>query len=455
MLTNMKDQEITIIGAGLVGCFMAILLAKDSFKVKIFEKKPDPRLFAKKGKSINLGISTRGINAFKKIGCYNEIIRMTVPMYGRLIHNINATEFQSYGTSENQVLFSANRKELVYYLLNLAEQENNISICFNMECKEIDLSANRLTLLNTNTNMQIESKFTTLFGADGVHSFVRKSIEKHFNSPDRTRKFPMIYKQFNIENKNKVDSALERINCFHIWPGINNLFFTALPNVDNTFNCALFTPSDNECAIDRIPISEIKHFFKCQFAPGLIDIVDVVSDHSHNEVGCLWTVNTNYWHFEDKVVVIGDAAHGVVPYYGLGVNVGFEDCLVIKDLIPVNTQGDHIDWKSIFKTFSRRKIDTDSLARLSEGNANIFHTCVKDDFYLFNKRVERELANLYPSKFAEAHDILSFKLLPHSEAEVRIMIQNQIIDLVCQAGTNTVDYELADELIQKRLSDIY
>ncbi len=326
-------KDITIIGAGLVGSLLSIYLAKRGHKVSIYERRSDMRnddLSA--GRSINLALSDRGLLALEKVGLAEDIKKICIPMHGRHIHNIDgSTAFQPYG-KEGQFINSVSRGELNKRLMTIAE-EHGVEIYFNEKCTTLDWKNDTIEFENTAGKQLPSSKADLVFGADGAFSAARLQHQLQHDKFDYHQYFiDCGYKELSIPPTEEGEFALEP-NALHIWPR-KDYMLIALPNLDKTFTCTLFFPFEGELSFDKINTEEkVKQFFATNFADVVPLMPDYVNEFFTNPTSSLVTVKCFPWVREDKFALIGDAAHALVPFFGQGMNCGFEDCRILDELI--------------------------------------------------------------------------------------------------------------------------
>lgn len=424
-----KAKDITIIGAGLVGSLLSIYLSKRGYKVSIYERRPDMRkekLSA--GRSINLALSDRGLLALEKVGLAEEVKELAIPMTGRYIHNKDGTTgFQPYG-KEGQYINSVSRAGLNMKLMDMAE-EQGIKILFNQKCTAIDWEKNEIAFENTHDSRfktrdsQLTThKFELLFGADGAFSTVRLQHQLQHNKFEYHQYYINCgYKELTIPPTASGDFAM-KINALHIWPR-KEYMLIALPNQDKTFTCTLFFPfearPDDPRPNDSVGRGEtsflklnkeekIKTFFENTFPDAAALMPDYATEFLNNPTSSLVTIKCYPWAREDKFALIGDAAHAIVPFFGQGMNCGFEDCRILDELIDEYDD----DWKMILQEFQKsRKPDADAIADLAIGNFTEMRERTADPKFLLQKKIEAWLHEKYPDKWIPAYSQVTFN--PH------------------------------------------
>lgn len=421
-------KEITIIGAGLVGSLLSIYLAKRGHKVSIYERRGDMRKAkVEAGRSINLALSDRGILALEKVGLAKAIQEISIPMHGRFIHNADGTTaFQPYG-KQGQFINAVSRGELNKKLMDLAEA-NGISIFFHEKCTAVNWKENIVDFVNTKNENITEVNPDILFGADGAYSSVRLQHQLYHDKFDYSQHYiDCGYKELTIPPGPGGSFQMEK-NALHIWPR-KEYMLIALPNLDGSFTCTLFFPFEGESSFSKLDTKEkVKDFFEKTFPDAVSLMPDYINDFFNNPTSSLVTVKCFPWIRKDRFALIGDAAHAIVPFFGQGMNCGFEDCRVLDELIEKN--GD--DWQSILQEYqSLRKPDADAIADLAINNFTEMRDKTADPKFLLQKKIEARLHEKYPDKWIPAYSQVTFS--PHirySEALKRGQKQEAIMQEV-------------------------
>ena len=422
----MKEKEIAIIGAGLVGSLLGIYLAKRGHKVRIFERRGDMRNEAVvAGRSINLALSDRGIKALKEVGIAEDVMKIAIPMPGRFIHHKDGSHaFQPYG-KEGQAINSVSRGELNKKLMDLAEQ-HGVEILFNHHCTAIDWSKNEISF-QVNTEVVTES-FEVMFAADGAYSSARlQHMLNHSMFQYQQFYIDCGYKELSFPAGENGAFLLDK-NALHIWPR-KDYMLIALANQDGSFTGTLFFPFEGDTSFSKLDTNEkVAEFFTKEFPDVMEMIPDLTSQFFHNPTSSLVTVKCFPWIREDKFALIGDAAHAIVPFFGQGMNCGFEDCSVLNQLM--DKHGD--DWTSLLQEFQElRKPDADAIADLAVNNFTEMRDKVADPAFLLQKKIEAGLHEKYPNQWVPAYSQVTFS--PHirySEALKRGQMQEEIMQQV-------------------------
>lgn len=451
-MKSVKDK-ITLIGAGLNGPLLAILLRQSGFEVEIFERRPDMRRERiEAGRSINLALSTRGIHALKQAGLWERMRRIIVPMKGRMMHSVTGeTTFQPYGKNETEVINSISRAELNIALMNAAE-EQGVVIRFNQRCIGYSLKSGTIQLRNTETRQETEAPFGVLIGCDGSASAIRAEMLK-LNRFDYSQQYlGHGYKELTIPAGPNGGHLLEP-NALHIWPR-GNLMLIALPNIDGTFACILFLPFEGADSFAALGENQnVLDFFETQFADAKRLMPQLAQNYSANPIGSMVTVRCAPWHVDGRILLLGDASHAIVPFFGQGLNCGFEDCTVLMELIDRHDA----DWRGLFAMFEgARKVNTDAIADMAVENFVEMRDRVGDSHFLFRKKVELALEERYPQLFVPKYAMVTFHRIPYSVALARGKVQNKILDDLCAsiARIEDIDWKKADQLIHRDLTPL-
>lgn len=425
-------KDVTIIGAGLVGSLLSIYLSKRGYAVKLYERRPDMRKGRMSaGRSINLALSDRGIKALEEVGIMDDIRKICIPMHGRYIHNADGTTaFQPYG-KQGQFINSVSRGELNKKLMDLAESKG-AEIFFNHRCEKIDWEKNTITFEVSNLIPQSAS-FHSLFAADGAYSSARLQHQiQHDRFQYSQYYIDFGYKELNIPAGVNGDFKMEK-NALHIWPR-GNYMLIALPNIDGSFTCTLFFPFEGEPSFASLNTKEkVEEFFEKTFTDAVPLMPTLKEDFFNNPTSSLVTVKCYPWIREDKFALIGDAAHAIVPFFGQGMNCGFEDCSVLNSLME--KYGD--DWRIVLSEYQKlRKPDADAIAELALNNFVEMRDKVADPKFLLQKKIEGKLNEKYPDKWIPAYSQVTFNpQIRYSEALERGNRQEAIMKRVMEDET--------------------
>lgn len=437
-------EPVHILGAGLVGSLLGLGLAKKGFDVTVFEKRPDPKIQSYKGgRSINLALSHRGIHALKSADVFERIHQDLIPMYGRMIHTENGTlTMQPYGR-KGQYINSVSRAGLNQVLIEAAREEG-VHFLFDEECTRVDFEAK--TLITQHKGKENQHAYEILFAADGAFSPLRRSMESTGRSTSCLKQMDYSYKELSMPSRMGI-YAMEP-NYLHIWPR-KNFMLIALPNPDSTFTCTLFLPSVGVNSFDSLQHPEaVAVFFQSYFSDVIELIPDLGSQFQQNPTSSLVTVRSYPWATADTLL-LGDASHAIVPFYGQGMNAGFEDVRLILNDLPANP-----DWKTIFDTFEKsRKADVDAIADLALGNFIEMRDKVSDARFLEQKKLEKRLNEEFPEEWIPLYSLVTFSDTPYSECLKLGKIQQSIMDSIPDPGHPDLDLRSIIESLNESKRD--
>jgi kynurenine 3-monooxygenase len=450
-MTKVK-KDITLIGAGLVGSLLAIYLAKKGYKVNVFERRNDMRKGSNyAGRSINLALSDRGWKALTEIGIADDIKEIAIPMYGRFMHAIDgSTAFQPYG-KEGQAIYSVSRSGINCTLMDLAESHENVNLHFEMKCLGVNLKTSTAQF-EDNKGVAHHIHSDLIFGSDGAFSAARLTQQTNIDRFDYHQFYiDCGYKELTIPAGPNGSFLMEK-NALHIWPR-GKYMMIALPNKDGSFTCTLFFPFEGEKSFAALQTKEaVKTFFEAEFKDAVPLMPTLVDDFFNNPTSSLVTVKCFPWTVEDKLALIGDAAHAIVPFFGQGMNCGFEDCSVLNGLIDKHEN----NWQTILKEYQNlRKPDADAIADLALGNFIEMRDLVADPMFLLRKKIEARFNEKYPEKWIPAYSMVTFS--PHirySEALQKGQFQDKIMDEVMQLK-NIETLWNSEQVEQLMLSKLY
>jgi kynurenine 3-monooxygenase len=410
----MKQEQIVIIGAGLVGSLLSIYLVKRGYGVTVYERRPDSRLGANyAGRSINLALSDRGIKALEEVGAMEMIKTVAIPMHGRVIHNTDGNSaYQAYG-KEGQYINAVSRGDLNSKLMDIAEQEG-VRILFNEKCTDINWNENEITFEHSVTANKQQVKADIIFGSDGAFAASRLQHQLQQDRFEYQQTYiDYGYKELTIPAGEGGQFLMEK-NALHIWPR-GNYMLIALPNPGGSFTGTLFFPFNGEPSFASLDTKEKLHsFFTTEFADACGMMPSLAEEFFANPTGSLVTVKCYPWVRNSKFALIGDAAHAIVPFFGQGMNCGFEDCSVLNSLIGKYNG----DWDSIFSEYQQlRKPDADAIAELALNNFVEMRDRVGDPKFLLQKKIEAQFSSRHPDKWIPAYAQVTFSpQIRYSEA---------------------------------------
>ena len=441
------SQKVILVGAGLTGSLLSIYLAKRGFTVEVYERRPDMRKTAiSAGKSINLALSARGIQALKQLGLDKKILEHSIPMRGRMIHSEKGeTSFQPYGKSEHEYINSISRRDLNVTLMNEAEKFPNVSFHFNMRCNGMDLQKGDVGFTNETDGSLRTVSGNTVIGTDGSASAIRMEFLKsgHFDFSQKYENYG--YKELTIPAAEGGKFRIEK-NALHIWPR-GSYMMIALPNESGDFTCTLFMQHEkSEPNLNQFDSKEkVTSFFKKVMPDAIPNMPTLTDDFFENPTGNLLTIKSYPWNVGAKALLMGDAAHAIVPFFGQGMNCCFEDCFFLDQLIGKLGP----DWQKVFEEFgSLRKENADAIADLAIENFVEMRDLVSHRDFILKKKAEALLEEKYPDFFISKYAMVSFLTIPYSVAKQRGQIQDKILMEMC-AKIDTIEELDMDKAIFK------
>ncbi|MBW8048788.1 MAG: FAD-dependent monooxygenase [Cytophagales bacterium] len=487
-------KHITITGAGLIGSLLSIYLGRKGYQVDVYESRSDMRK-AKipAGRSINLACSTRGWKALDDAGIGEEVRKAAIPMRGRMIHAVNGElSFQPYG-KEDDAIYAVSRSGLNKTLMNHAEKNSNTTIHFNEKCVDVDLEEAVIKVENQKTGAVSDVKSDLVFGADGTFSQIRSVMQMTDRFNYAQTYIEHGYKELTIPPAADGSWAMEK-NALHIWPR-KHYMLIALPNADGSFTCTLFLPwrqvfgrddqigrlyqtpdttdssgtGTDTTSFDSIKTgSDLLKFF--QTFPDAADLMPALTEtYFANPTSSLCYIRCFPWTYKDKVAMIGDAAHAIVPFYGQGMIAGFEDITVLNELMGKyacpDGRNDPIGgerWETIFKEYEKnRKPNTDAISELALQNFIEMRDLVGDPKFLVRKNLERKIHKSYPDKFTPLYSMVMFSHIPYAEAmrigkeQDKMLKEITTIEDIEQKWDSEEVESLIDELIRNKYAQSF
>ncbi len=445
----MQQQNIAIIGSGLVGSLLAIYLRKKGHKITVFDRRPDIRNIKFSGRSINLAMSVRGWNALEAIGIKKEIEHLGIPMYHRAIHvNDKADYNQQYG-QDNEAIYSISRGILNREMISLAEKEG-VEFRFKEKVWDIELSEAKIYTGESMKSEWTSYQFDRVFGCDGAFSRVRHKMQRRSRFNYSQDFLDTGYKELSIPANPDGTHALNK-NALHIWPR-GKFMLIALPNLDGSFTCTLFLPHEGENSFKVLNSEkEIIKFWE-KFFPDTLNIMPtLVDDFQNNPTSALVTMKCFPWSYWDKVALVGDSAHAVVPFYGQGMNAGFEDVFELNKIIEADNTG---DWEAIFKTYENtRKPNADAIAELSYRNFLEMSSKTKDPLFITRKKIEKKFSDREPNLWKPLYSRVTFSNRPYKEALDIGDQQAEIMDEIMKIP-NIID-KWDEEIIMENMKNLF
>ncbi|MBO0322596.1 FAD-dependent monooxygenase [Muricauda sp. CAU 1633] len=404
-------KNIAIIGSGLVGSLLAIYLRKKGHSVTVFDRRPDIRTIKFSGRSINLAMSNRGWRSLQKVGLEDCIKEIAIPLDKRAMHvNEKPVYFQKYG-KEGEAIWSISRGILNKKMIDLAEEAGTV-FRFNEKVWDVNLPEAKIYTGETEKSEWKEYQYDLIFGCDGAFSRVRHKMQRRSRFDYSQNFIDVGYKELTIPANEDGTHKLDK-NSFHIWPR-GQFMLIAMPNIDGSFTCTLFLPFEGEVSFESITTEdEARSFFRTYFPNVKKNIENLSQDFFKNPTSAMVTMKCYPWTYWDKVALVGDSAHAIVPFYGQGMNAGFEDIYVLNELME--TYGD--DWDVIFKQYQEdRKPNADAIAELSYRNFVEMSSKTANPKFLLQKKIEKWFSAKHPDKWIPVYSRVTFSERPYAEA---------------------------------------
>jgi kynurenine 3-monooxygenase len=415
---------MSIVGAGLAGCLLALLLARRGFSVRLYDRGGDPRSErTAAGRSINLALAARGIRALERAAVMQDIEPLLIAMRGRMVHERSGkTELQLYGQNEQEVIYSVGRAALNVSLLDCAARHREVSIKFGHTCLGAGLDTDVLRFRDLGSGLTYETRLTATIATDGAGSAVRASLAAARAITTREELLDHDYKELTLPAHNGRHALAA--DALHIWPR-GGYMLIALPNTDGSFTATLFLPRTGPASFAALTTpAQIEGFFAREFPDVARLMPDLVAEFTRHPRGLLGTVHNAPWHVAGQVLLLGDAAHAIVPFHGQGMNATFEDCLVFDDLIDA-----HDDWASLFADFERqRRPNAEAIAQMSLENYVEMRDTVLDPTFKRHQELALELERRFPERFIRRYSMVMFHPeIPYAEALRRGTVQAGIV----------------------------
>ncbi len=437
-----SNDPIILVGAGLAGALTATLLARRGHRVAVFERRADLRqTTGSAGRSINLALSTRGLAALARVGLEETVLADTLPMHGRRMHGVDGSlSFQPYGQA-GQAIRSVSRRGLNESLLELAEAEPGVTLHFSQRCVAVDLDAPSATFSGPD-GAQTTVAGRLIVGTDGVFSAVRDQMMRRDRFDYEQLYLAHGYKELTIPPSAAGGFRLAN-DALHIWPR-GDFMLIALPNSDGSFTVTLFQAFAGAEGLDDLDAdpARVQAFFERHFADALPHMPTLHADWAANPTSSLATIRCNPFHYRDKAVLIGDAAHAVVPFYGQGMNAAFESAALFDTMLA-----DHDDdLATALPAFTAaRKGDADAIRQLALDNFMEMRAHVADPVFLRRKAIEKRLHAAAPEAFVPLYTMVTFSTLPYAAAVARAAAQDAWLDARLRAaGATDIDEESPD-----------
>ncbi|MGI8955777.1 MAG: FAD-dependent oxidoreductase [Chthoniobacterales bacterium] len=417
--------KFALIGSGLAGGLLAGYLGRRGYEIDLYERRADPRVGnTVGGRSINLALSTRGIHALQQLGIADEVLQHAIPMRGRMIHDKSgALHFSPYDRDPAKHINSIGRGALNTVVIETAQRNGNVRVKFNHRCTDVDVDAPAAQLVNTETNENVTARAEAIIGVDGAFSTVRGAMQGLSRFEYSQSYLPHGYKELTIPPAANGTWRMEK-NALHIWPR-KSFMMIALPNPDGSFTCTLFWEFEGPRSFATVQTNDdIRRFFSEEFPDAVPLMPALLEDFRENPTGSLVTIRCAPWHYQDKIALVGDAAHAVVPFYGQGMNAAFEDCYIFDECLAEFPS----DRRRAFAEYSRRrKANADALADLAVQNFIEMRDKTASRAFRAKKKLDHTLEGLLPGTYLPLYTMVSFTNIPYAEAERRARRQDTIV----------------------------
>jgi kynurenine 3-monooxygenase len=430
-------REVTLVGGGLAGALLALMLARRGVRVTVYERRADVRADQiEEGRSINLALSARGIHALQCVGLDAEVLAHTIPMRGRYIHPVSgACSLIPYGHKPDEVIHSVGRRGLNALLLEVLAREPNARVHFLHRCTGYDLRTRTLAIRDEAAGREFTVAAPVVIGTDGATSAVRLALMQSTRMNYSQDFLEHGYKELTIPPGANNVFRIEP-NALHIWPR-GGFMMIALPNLDRSFTCTLFLPHRDFDRLTNAP-REVLAFFAGTFPDAVPLLSDLEDEFFRNPTGGLVTVRCSPWHHGGQVLLLGDAAHAIVPFFGQGMNCAFEDCEVLMELFDQHSG----DWGAVFPRFSAaRKPNTDAIAQLALDNFVEMRDTSADPHFALKRQLEHLLEDRYPGQFVSKYAMVSFHRFPYAEALERGRVQDAILMDACARASSLAEID--------------
>jgi kynurenine 3-monooxygenase len=395
----MKEDDVGVVGAGLAGCLLAVFLARRGHRVTLYERRPDPRVTgSERGRSINLALSERGLDALRRVGLDGAVMKAALPMSGRMMHAPGGQlSFQPYSADRRRAINSISRGDLNATLLDACDSFPGVTVHFGQRIAGVD---------------ELARRHPVVIGADGAHSAVRQSVPGFTHTEDY---LDYGYRELTIPPAGG-EFALDP-HALHIWPRGSSMMI-ALPNPDRSFTCTVFWPREGPGSFAELATpAAVEAHFREHYADAAALMPDLAADYAHNPLGELLTVHCWPWVHEGRVALLGDAAHAMVPFYGQGANCAFEDCVELDRCLAETAD----DWPAALERYQRRrKENTDTIAEMALENFVEMRDKVGSRAFLWRKRVEHALERALPGRYVSQYELVSFSTVPYAEVRRRM-----------------------------------
>lgn len=442
-------RSLSIIGAGLAGSLLAILLSRQGWRITLYERRGDPRVSDyESGRSINLALAERGRNALRQAGVEDAVMAKAVMMRGRMVHPRHGEpQLQRYGRDDSEVIWSIHRKDLNTTLLQLAE-DAGAQVHFHRRLHTVDFDAGYARFIDDRNDHPHDIRFDTLIGADGAGSALRAAMNRKHPLDERIDFLDHSYKELEIPPTDDGGFRIEA-NALHIWPR-GNYMCIALPNDEGTFTVTLFLPNEgNPSFATTNSGAEAEALFARDFPDALALIPNLRRDWEEHPPGLLGTLHLRQWHLHGRAVLLGDAAHAMVPFHGQGMNCAFEDCVALARQLE-----EQDSLASAFAAFeAERKPNAEAIQQMALENYLEMRDRVADPAFLLQRELEQALQARWPTRFVPHYTMVTFLHTPYAVALQRTELQRRILQ-DATAGHQTlehIDWQALERIVHAQL----
>ncbi len=451
-MSALAEARVNIVGAGLAGALLALLLARRGIAVALYERRPDPRqVLPERGRSINLALAARGMRALERAAVLQSVRPLLIAMRGRMVHERSgAAALHAYGQREHEVIWSVGRADLNRVLIDAAARHARVSVRFGQQCLGADLRARQLSFRDGASGREYQVPLAATIATDGAGSAVRGGLAAAGLLQVREEWLDHDYKELTVPAA--AAGSLER-HALHIWPR-GGFMLIALPNTDGSFTATLFLARSGVVSFAALATpGALQEFFAREFADALPLLPNLPSQFAAHPQGQLATVHTAPWHVGGEVLLLGDAAHAIVPFHGQGMNAAFEDCVELDALLA---EAD--EWAELFARFEQaRRPNTAAIAQMALENYLEMRDAVLDAGFVRRKALAMALERRFPDRFSPRYSMVMFHPeIPYAEAQRRGALQEEVLRELDQAGGGAAVAHslLAERLISARLAPL-
>ncbi len=437
----MRNHPVNIVGAGQCGTLLAFLLARNGFAVNLYERQVDPRVDdTQAGRSINLALAARGINALQHAGIYSAVEPLLVPMRGRLVHHLDgSSDFLRYGQHSDEQIYSVARIALNKVLLDAAGGQDDVTMRFRQNAIGYDAPGRSVLMHDLDNDSQYEIDARPLISAEGSGSVVRRSVDGGDIFAGVETPLQHGYKELTVPPGPGGEFQLDP-NALHIWPR-GGFMLIALPNPAGDFTLTLFLPNEADVSFDMlVDKKSVEDFFGQQFADVAALIPNLASDFINRPLGRLGTVRCRHWHHHDQVLLIGDAAHAIVPFHGQGMNLAFEDCVLLDHVIRNHGS----NWGDVFARFEAEQLaNANAIADMALDNYVEMRDTVRDPKFVLRNALAFELERSLPEHFIPRYSMVMFHAdIPYQVARQRGEVQHALLEKFTQGAGKLADIDI-------------